>query len=267
MYTVKQLSDMAGVSVRTLHYYDEIDLLHPAKIGANGYRYYDDHALLRLQQILFYREVGIELEQIKAILDSADFDLVDALRTHHSILQDKISRLQSLVGTVDSTIMHLVGEVEMSDKNLFEGFTKEKQEHYTRLARLQYGPETVNKSIQLWNSYGPVKQEAIREEGGEIYTELGRAIDAGLEPQSAEVQAILERWHDHLRYFYEPSLDILRGLGEGYRSTPDFVAFFSQIHTELPEFIAAAITTYVDDLETAEIERLLAADKRQSAIS
>jgi MerR family transcriptional regulator, thiopeptide resistance regulator len=265
MYTVKQLSDMAGVSVRTLHYYDEIDLLYPAQVGANGYRYYDDDALLRLQQILFYREVGIELEQIKDILDSPDFDLVDALRNHRSMLQDKISRLQSLIGTVDSTIMRLVGEVEMSDKNLFEGFSPEKQEHYTRLARLQYGPEVVNKSMQLWNSYGPVKQEAIREEGGEIYTELGRAIDAGLAPQSPEVQAILERWHQHLRYFYEPTLDVLRGLGEGYRSQPDFVAFFTRVHPELPEFIAAGIAQYVDDLETAEIERMLAADEGLTA--
>ena len=69
MYTVKQLSELAGVSIRTLHYYDEIGLLHPSKVGTNGYRYYDDAALLRLQQILFYREIGLELMQIKDVLD------------------------------------------------------------------------------------------------------------------------------------------------------------------------------------------------------
>src|SRR5688572_8100776 len=104
MYTVKQLSDLTEVSVRTLHYYDEIGLLHPTKVGANSYRYYDDEALLRLQQILFYREMGLELMQIKEILNSPTFDLLAALRSHRTVLQEKINRLHDLVGTVDTTI-------------------------------------------------------------------------------------------------------------------------------------------------------------------
>src|SRR5437588_11408582 len=87
LYTGKQLSDLTGVSVRTLLYYDEISRLKPSKVGANNYRYYDEEALMRLQQILFYREVGLELEQIKAILDSPDFDLLSALRTHRTVLE------------------------------------------------------------------------------------------------------------------------------------------------------------------------------------
>ncbi|GEM_PF-3597172 len=88
MYTVKQLSDLAEVSVRTLHYYDEFSLLHPSKIGSNGYRYYDEAALLRLQQILFYREIGLELAQIKDILDQPDFDLTSALTSHRATLAE-----------------------------------------------------------------------------------------------------------------------------------------------------------------------------------
>src|SRR5215510_9131728 len=107
VYTVKQLSDLAGVSVRTLHYYDEIGLLRPTSVGENGYRYYDDDAMLRLQQILLYREMELELLQIKDILDSPDFDLVSALRSHRTVIQEKIKRLQNLVHTVDSTIMHV----------------------------------------------------------------------------------------------------------------------------------------------------------------
>ena len=260
MYTVKQLSDLAGVSVRTLHYYDEIDLLHPAKIGANSYRYYDDAALLRLQQILFYREIGLELMQIKDVLDSPDFDLVTALRSHRGALEEKINRLESLVDTVNNTIMHLSGEGDMSKKQLFEGFSEEKQNDYEREARLQWGPDLVNESIKRWNSYSKEQQQAIQEQGGQIYTEIAEALEAGKVPQSAEVQALLERWHDHMRHFYEPSLDILRGLGEGYRTHPDFITFFQQIHPGLPDYLAEAITQYVDDLETAEIERMLAED-------
>jgi DNA-binding transcriptional MerR regulator len=261
LHTVKQLSDLAEVSVRTLHYYDEIGLLNPTKVGANGYRYYDDAALLRLQQILFYREIGLELMQIKEILDSPNFDLLAALRSHRGVLQEKINRLEKLVSTVDGTIMHLVGEVDMSKKRLFEGFSEEKQKQYEREARLQYGPEIVNASIKRWNSYTPAQQEAVRQEGGQIYSDLADALEAGQPAQSVEVQAILQRWHQHMRYFYEPTLDILRGLGEAYNTHPDFIAFFQNLHPKLPTYLKEAITQYVDDLEYAEIERMLAEDE------
>src|SRR5258708_10249594 len=137
LYTVKKLSDLAGVSVRTLHYYDEIGLLSPSQVGANGYRLYDDAALLRLQQILFYREIGLQLTQIKDILDRPDFDLLVALRSHRSVLQDKIDRMQKLVSTVDSTIMHLVGEVDMNKRRLLEAFGEKKQAEDQRPSRLQ----------------------------------------------------------------------------------------------------------------------------------
>src|SRR5688572_25910301 len=126
MYTVKQLSDLAGVSVRTLHYYDEIGLLKPSAVGENGYRYYTEDSLFRLQQILFFREMDLGLLQIKDIIEAQGFDLVTALQTHRSTLQEKIERLQTLIHTVDTTIMHLVGEVNMSKKKIFEGFNEEK---------------------------------------------------------------------------------------------------------------------------------------------
>lgn len=261
MYTVKQLSELAEISVRTLHYYDEIGLLKPSKVGANGYRYYDEDSLLRLQQILFYREIGLALAQIKEILDSPDFDLLVALQSHRTVLLEKIKRLETLVSTVDSTIMHLAGEVEMNKKRLFKAFSEKKQQEYERLARLQYGPAIVNESIKRWNSYTKGQKDAIQQEGGQIYSDLVGAIEAGKSPQSAEVQAILQRWHNHIRYFYEPMPEILRGLGEGYNSNPDFVAFFQKLHPDLPAFLQEGIAKYVDDLETAGIERLLAEDE------
>jgi MerR family transcriptional regulator, thiopeptide resistance regulator len=261
MYTVKQLSELAQVSVRTLHYYDEIGLLTPSKVGANNYRYYDDTNLLRLQQILFYREMGLELLQIKEILDSPDFDLVTALRSHRSVILEKMNRLQNLVGTIDSTIMHLVGEVDMSKKNLFQGFSEEKQKQYEREARLQYGPENVNASIKKWNSYTKAQQEAIQQEGGDIYIALSEAMKAGKDGNHPDVQELLSKWHNHIRYFYEPTLEILRGLGELYNTEPDFIAFFKQIDPDLPPYLQSTIAQYVDDLEYVEIERMLAEDE------
>ncbi|MFV9503772.1 MAG: MerR family transcriptional regulator [Oscillochloridaceae bacterium umkhey_bin13] len=131
MYTVKQLAQLDGVSVRTLHYYDEIGLLKPASVGANGYRYYEETDLFRLQQILFFRELDLGLEQIKQIIVAPDFDLVTALQTHRHALEAKISRLQQLIVTVDRTIMHLVGEMKVRTMDkVFEGFNEEQQRQY-----------------------------------------------------------------------------------------------------------------------------------------
>lgn len=265
MYTVKQLSALAGVSVRTLHYYDEIGLLAPTQVGTNGYRYYDEAAVMRLQQVLFYREIGLELTQIKDVLDSPDFDLITALKSHRAALQEKSERLNDLVATVDLTIKHLMGEIRMSKRQFFEAFTDEKQKEYEREARLQYGPDTVNASIKRWNNYTPAQKEAIGNEGNAVYSDLVDAIEAGKSPLDAEVQAILQRWHNHIRYFYEPHLDILRNLGETYVSSPDFRQNFDKIDPRLAEYMQQGINQYVDDLEYAEIERMLAEDEARKS--
>src|SRR5271169_5201388 len=106
-YTVKQVAKMSGVSVRTLHFYDETGLLKPAHRGANGYRFYEEAQLLTLQQILFYRELGFELKQIKQILGRADFEKVAALQSHRKVLQQNLGRVRKLIETVDKTLEHL----------------------------------------------------------------------------------------------------------------------------------------------------------------
>src|ERR1700752_3856142 len=103
-YTVKQVAKMSGVSVRTLHFYDETGLLKPAYLGANGYRYYEEPQLLTLQQILFYRELGFELKQIKRILGRANFEKVAALKSHRKVLVKNASRTSRLIETIDKTI-------------------------------------------------------------------------------------------------------------------------------------------------------------------
>jgi MerR family transcriptional regulator, thiopeptide resistance regulator len=247
VYTVKQLSDLAGVSIRTLHYYDEIGLLEPASVGQNGYRYYDETDLLKLQQILFFREMDLGLLQIKDIVDRPEFDLLSALQAHRRALQDKIQRLQCLIDTVDSTLMHLTGDVEMSKKQLFAGFSEEKQKQYEQEAIEQFGEDAVRPSIQRWNSYSAEKKQQIMTESGAIYTDLIGVMDKG--PASADVHAILARWHQHMRYFYEPSLETLRGLGQHYNSHPEFHATFEKMHPDLPQFLEEAIGIYVDKLE------------------
>jgi DNA-binding transcriptional MerR regulator len=247
MFTVKEISELAGVSARTLHYYDEIGLLKPVKVGDNGYRYYDEPGLLRLQQILFYRELDMDLKQIKRVLDDPKFDLVTALQQHRAAMQQRGKRLEQLIKTIDKTILHLVGEVKMSEKNIFKGFSEEKQKEYEKQAAENWGEDQVKQSVQLWNSYSDEKKAEIMKEGGDNYSAIVANMHLG--PQSDEVQALLVKWHEHMYYFYEPSLDVLRGLGNAYNESPDFNATFTAFHPDLPAFLQQAINFYVDELE------------------
>src|SRR3954466_10908386 len=122
-YTVKQVAAISKVSVRTLHFYDETGLLKPAYVGANGYRFYEEPQLLMLQQILFYRELGLELKQIKEILGREDFEKLAALQSHREVLEENLARTRRLIETIDKTITHLKGAKHMKSEELFEGFS------------------------------------------------------------------------------------------------------------------------------------------------
>ncbi len=143
----------------------------------------------------------------------------------------------------------------MSQKKLFEGFSEEKQKQYEQEAMRQWGEAGVKESLKLWNSYSKAQQDAIMQEGSQIYQDL--VANMGRGPASPEVQALLARWHQHMRYFYEPTLEVLRGLGNAYNEHPDFNATFTAIHPDLPPFLQQAIAHYVDALETEWLEREL----------
>jgi len=121
-YTVKQLAVMSGLTVRTLHFFDEMELLKPAYTKANGYRIYEEPQLLMLQQILFYRELGFELKRIKQILSQRRFEKLSALRSHRQVLEKNITRTRTLIETIDRTISHLKGTKKMKSEELFKGF-------------------------------------------------------------------------------------------------------------------------------------------------
>jgi len=179
MFTVKQLSKLAGVTPRALHYYDEIGLLKPSQVGDNGYRYYEEEALLRLQQILLYRELDMPLEKIKRILGRPDFDVSSALEGHKAELHKRISRLEKLLNTVDYTITHLKGKEEMAKKQLFAGFSDEQQAAYEKEAEQKWGPEHVQASNKRWKAYSDDEKQRIMEEGNRMYMDLLKAMPRG----------------------------------------------------------------------------------------
>jgi MerR family transcriptional regulator, thiopeptide resistance regulator len=244
MFTVKQLSDLAGVTPRTLHHYDHIGLLKPSRVGENGYRYYGEESILHLQQILFYRELGLPLEGIKRIMGRRDFDVLSALESHKEEIGKRITRLECLVETVDNTISHLKGQKEMSKKQIFAGFTPEEEKKYAAEAEQMYDPETVRASNRKWKAYGKEKQQTILAEGNQIYVEMVAAMPKGADSPAA--QALVERWRVHMDYFWTPNLDQLLGLAEMYNTDERFKANYDQLHPKLAEFMREAVKVYVE---------------------
>jgi DNA-binding transcriptional MerR regulator len=246
-YTVKQLADLAGISTRTLHYYDEIGLLKPTSYGDNGYRSYGEEAVRRLQQILFYRELDLSLKEIRIFLDRPDFDAVQALKAHKEALDKKVTRLKSLIHTIDKTIAYMKGQIEMSTEELFEGFDEETQELYEQEAAQRWGDQYVKESRRRWDTYSEEKKSQILQEAGENYRELVKHI--GRDPASEDVQELVARWHQNLRYFYEPTKEIMLGLAEGYSEDPEFRAFFEKMRPDFADFLRQAIEHYCEELD------------------
>lgn len=243
MFTVKQLSNMAGITPRTLHYYDEIGLLKPSQLGENGYRYYSEEALLRLQQILLYRELDMPLENIKLIMGQGDFDVQAALERHREKLRRRIAQLERLVETVDETILFMEGKKQMSKRQFFEGFSEEQQAEYEKEAMQIYDPAIVKASNQRWKNYTAAEKQRIGDEGNAVYEDMLLAMPKGA--ASPEAQACVERWRRHMEYFWVPNDDQLLGLVDGYNSDPRFKANFDKIDPHLAGFMREAVTVYV----------------------
>jgi DNA-binding transcriptional MerR regulator len=247
MYSVKQLADLAGVSRRTLHYYHETGVLEPDKVDERGYRWYGESALFTLQQILLFREMEMELSRIKEIMEDRDFSRLRALSEHKRVLESRRERLDRLLFTVESTIKHIKGEVKMEEKKIFEGFDRETEEKYSQEAQERWG-ETARESQNLWKSYGSKKQKEIMDLGNRIYTDLADCLEKGLNPDSDIVQNLLKEWHDHLRFFYEPTPEVLIGLGDMYCSYTRFRKNINNFLEGLSEFMREGIQFYVKNL-------------------
>jgi len=243
MFTVKQLSKLAGVTPRTLHHYDAIGLLKPSRVGDNGYRYYGEESLLRLQQILFYRELDMPLEDIKKIVGHRDFDVLGALESHKDALKKRIERTNRLLQTVDNTIDDLRGKKKMNPKGLFEGFSEEEQEKYAEEAAQKWDMETVRASNRKWKSYSDAEKKKILAEGNALYTDLASVMSKGA--ASKEVQAVVVRWHKHMQYFWSPSDEQLLGLASLYNDDLRFKANYEKVHPDLAEFMRKAVKVYV----------------------
>jgi len=247
-YQIKELAKLAKVSVRTLHYYDEIGLLKPSSIGENGYRYYDQEALLRLQQIMLYRELDFKLKTIKQVLDSEDFDLIETLESQRSELEQKHKRLDSLIQTIDSTLKQMKGKNIMEAKDLFEGFDEAKQAEYEKEVVDRWGEDSYGEFRKLWGSYSAEQKKQVIDKSNQVYIDLANHLDKDL--GSEPVQALIAQWHQNLRYFYAPNKEIMLGLAEVYTEDDRFRAFYEKIDINLAPFLREAIEHYCESITT-----------------
>ncbi len=241
-YTVRQLSRIAGVSVRTLHHYDTIGLLKPTSYGANGYRYYDEAAAMLLQQILFYRELGLGLKDIHRILGSPDFNVRKALESHRLLLEKKAERIAELLRTVDKTIQRIEGEIDMDIKEYYEGFSDAQIEEYREEVRRRWGEEKLRESEERVMHMGKDGFAAHQAKGDAIFRAMAELMPSG--PASPEVQQQVARWREWLELFSEYTDEALLGLGRMYSEDERFAAFFARFHPELPAFFTRAVECY-----------------------
>lgn len=244
-YTVKAVADLAGVSVRTLHHYDEIGLLTPAGTTAAGYRQYSDADLERLQQVLFFKELGFELSAIKTILDRPGFDRRHALATHRELLLKKKRRLETLIRSVERTIDAYERGSEMDQQQMFEGFDEAQLQEWKEEAAERWGRERVEDSYRRWGRMSKEEQQALVQQGWEAEHALAAMMDLG--PDHPDVQAqIAARRQAITDHFYECTLEIWRGLGEMYVADARFEARYEGVKPGLAAFLREAIRIYCD---------------------
>lgn len=246
-YTVSRLARMAGVSVRTLHHYDRVGLLKPTGRSEAGYRLYGEKDLLRLQQVLFYRELDVPLRRIREILDAPTFDAAAALAEHRALLETRGRRIARLIETIDRTTARLRGETTMlSDEELYEGFPKEKVEAWNAEAAERWG-DTYRQSNRRVRSWSKERLAEVRAEGERITGEMASLMDRG--PSDPRVQELAAAFYRHLHRFYDPTPEMFAGLGRLYVEHPDFRERYEAIRPGLAEFLRDTMAVCAEGLK------------------
>lgn len=247
-YTINKLAAISGLTVRTLRFYDEIGLLKPAYIADNGYRYYQEKQLLLLQQILFFRELGFELKDIKKILKHSDFDRRNALTTHKKVLREKIDRMMELIKTIDNTIKHLEGKKTMDEKQMFHGFDTETQAGYELYLVERFGDkvkehiEQSHKNIKGWTVQ---EWNATSQEFAAICRDLTDLLEKKYTTDSERVQAVIKRHYDWITKFWTPNKESYVGLAQGYTAA-EWKKTFEVYHPELALYLSNAMCIFAE---------------------
>ena len=247
-YTVGRVAELSGVTVRTLHHYDEIGLLSPGGRSAAGYRIYEGSDLERLQRILFYRELGFALDEVSTIIDDPGTDALVHLRRQRGLLTERIERLNAMVDAIDYEMEARTMDIRLTPEERFEVFGEFRPEDHTEEAERRWGEtEALKESNRRVSGYTKDDWLRLRAEAEEVEVRLAAAFEAGLAPDSEEAMAAVEAHREHIsRWFYECTYEMHRGVTELYVSDERFRAHYDERVPGLAAFIREAALANAD---------------------
>lgn len=240
---IREFAKLTGVSVRTLHYYDEIGLLKPSSVDEqNGYRFYDEYALTRMQEILFYRELDFPLKEIRIILSSPDYDKQNALKEQKHLLTLKKERLERLISALHSAMKGEIVDMNIFDNSEFEA----KREQYAKEAKEKWGDTAAYKeSAEKTADYSSDKWNQVNSAMDSIIAEFADCKRKGLTSDSKEAQELVKRWQGFItENYYTCTKEILAGLGEIYVADERFRDNIDRHGNGTAQFMSDAIKAY-----------------------
>lgn len=240
---IREFAKLTGVSVRTLHYYDEIGLLKPSSVDEqNGYRFYDEYALTRMQEILFYRELDFPLKEIRMILSSPDYDKQNALKEQKHLLTLKKERLERLISALHSAMKGEIVDMNIFDNSEFEA----KREQYAKEAKEKWGDTAAYKeSAEKTADYSSDKWNQVNSAMDSIIAEFADCKRKGLTSDSKEAQELVKRWQGFItENYYTCTKEILAGLGEIYVADERFRDNIDRHGNGTAQFMSDAIKAY-----------------------
>ncbi|TMU85135.1 MerR family transcriptional regulator [Bacillus sp. BHET2] len=255
-YTVKKLGEIASVSTRTLRYYDEIGLLKPARTNSSGYRIYGQKEVDRLQQLLFYKELGVGLDEIKAILDDPSFDATKALQEHRGKLLARRDQLDQLIKNVEKTIHVKKGRITMSDKEKFEGFkqkmVEDNEKKYGKEVREKYGDTAADQSKANMMNMSKDEWVQVTKLEQEIKETLEEAFQTG-DPSSMAAQKAADLHRQWISFHWgHYSKEAHAALAQMYVDDERFKAYYDADQDGVAAFLRDAINIYTG--ENREVE-------------
>lgn len=241
MYLVNETAEISGVSVRTLHYYDQIDLLSPSKAD-NQYRYYTDADFQRLQMILFYKYLGFSLKEIKELLSQSQDKTLDILQQQLNLLNKEKQKINAMIQTLENTIQSSKGEINMSNQEKFEGFNFNSNDQYKDEAIEKYGIEVVEDSYKKAEGNEQVMTDGMND----VFSTMANNLQQGISFEDDSTHAAAGQLWDLLnKYSFDCSLDVFSMIGQGYVADERFTKNIDQFGTGTAEYTNNAIQHFV----------------------
>jgi len=247
-YTVGKVASLAHISVRTLHYYDELGLIVPSARSDSGYRLYTDEDLLGLQQVLFFKALGFDLHRIQFLIKDPSFNRLQALTEQRNLTNIQIKRLKKVVDLIDKAILDFEGERAMSNKEMFEVFGEFDPSEFEEEVNERFGgTEAYAESARRTKKYGKKDWERMKKEEGEIFGSLTKLMEKGVAPDDEQAMDGVEQYRLHIDHWFYPCSRRMQGeLGKMYLADQRFKDNFDKVHQGLSIYVSEAIAANVE---------------------